>query len=92
MVKNNGLIRKSDLANYKVNLYSPIGTSYRGKKVYAMGAPSGGGVVILTALNVLECFQLSQLTPNSAQTYHLLAEASASRWYVCALLGVNCDS
>tara|TARA_B000000475_G_scaffold270160_1_gene265301 strand:- start:86 stop:1780 length:1695 start_codon:yes stop_codon:yes gene_type:complete len=75
MVKNNGLIRKSDLANYKVNLYSPIGTSYRGKKVYAMGAPSGGGVVILTALNVLECFQLSQLTPNSAQTYHLLAEA-----------------
>ena len=75
MVKNNGLIRKSDLANYKVNLYSPIGTSYRGKKVYAMGAPSGGGIVILTALNVLECFQLSQLTPNSAQTYHLLAEA-----------------
>jgi gamma-glutamyltranspeptidase/glutathione hydrolase len=75
MVKNNGLIRKSDLANYKVNLYSPIGTSYRGKKVYAMGAPSGGGVVILTALNILECFQLSQLTPNSAQTYHLLAEA-----------------
>ena len=75
MVKNKGLIRKSDLANYKVNLHSPIGTSYRGKKVYAMGAPSGGGVVILTALNVLECFQLSQLTPNSAQTYHLLAEA-----------------
>jgi gamma-glutamyltranspeptidase/glutathione hydrolase len=75
MVKNGGLIRKSDLANYKVNLYSPIATSYRGKKIYAMGAPSGGGIVILTALNVLECFQLSQLTPNSAQTYHLLAEA-----------------
>ena len=75
MIKNGGLIRKSDLANYKVNLLSPIRTNYRGKKVFAMGAPSGGGVVILTALNVLECFQLSKLTPNSAQTYHLLAEA-----------------
>lgn len=75
MVKNGGLIRKSDLASYKVNLYAPIRTDYRGKKIFAMGAPSGGGVVILTALNILECFQLSKLAPNSAQTYHLLAEA-----------------
>tara|TARA_Y100001958_G_scaffold136954_1_gene109124 strand:+ start:184 stop:1884 length:1701 start_codon:yes stop_codon:yes gene_type:complete len=75
MIINDGLIRKEDLAAYEVNLYQPIQTSYRGNKIFAMGAPSGGGIVVLTALNVLECFQLSQLTPNSARTYHLIAEA-----------------
>ena len=75
MIINDGLIRKEDLASYEVNLYQPIKTSYRGNQVFAMGAPSGGGIVVLTALNVLECFQLSQLTPNSARTYHLIAEA-----------------
>ena len=75
MIANDGLIRKQDLEAYEVNLYRPIKTSYRGKKIYAMGAPSGGGIVVLTALNVLECFQLSNLTPNSARTYHLIAEA-----------------
>ena len=75
MVNNDGLIRKGDLAGYEVNLYQPIKTTYRGNQIFTMGAPSGGGIVILTALNVLECFQLSQLTPNSARTYHLIAEA-----------------
>ena len=75
MIANDGLIRKEDLEAYEVNLYPPIKTNYRGKQIYAMGAPSGGGIVVLTALNVLECFQLSQLAPNSARTYHLIAEA-----------------
>ncbi len=75
MIANDGLIRKEDLVAYEVNLYPPIKTNYRGKQIYAMGAPSGGGIVVLTALNVLECFQLSQLAPNSARTYHLIAEA-----------------
>ena len=75
MLKNDGLIRKSDLENYKVNITQPIKTTYRDKQIFAMGAPSGGGVVILTALNVLENFQLSGLAPNSARTYHLLSEA-----------------
>jgi gamma-glutamyltranspeptidase/glutathione hydrolase len=74
MLKNDGLIRKSDLENYKVNITQPIKTTYRDKQIFAMGAPSGGGVVILTALNVLENFQLSGLAPNSARTYHLLSE------------------
>ena len=75
MIANDGLIRKEDLEAYEVNLYPPIKTNYRGKQIYAMGAPSGGGIVVLTALNVLECFQFSQLAPNSARTYHLIAEA-----------------
>ena len=75
MILNGGLIRKSDLESYTVQLYAPIGTKYRDKRVYAMGPPSGGGIVILTALNILETFQLSHLEANTAQTYHLIAEA-----------------
>ncbi len=75
MILNGGLIRKSDLESYTVELYAPIGTKYRDKRVYAMGPPSGGGIVILTALNILEKFQLSHLEANTAQAYHLIAEA-----------------
>ena len=75
MILNGGLIRKSDLESYTVQLYAPIGTKYRDKRVYAMGPPSGGGIVILTALNILETFQLSHLEANTAQAYHLIAEA-----------------
>ena len=75
MIINGGLIRKSDLESYTVQLYAPIGTKYRDKRVYAMGPPSGGGIVILTALNILETFQLSHLEANTAQAYHLIAEA-----------------
>ena len=75
MILNRGLIRKSDLESYTVQLYAPIGTKYRDKRVYAMGPPSGGGIVILTALNILETFQLSHLEANTAQAYHLIAEA-----------------
>ena len=75
MILNGGLIRKTDLESYTVQLYAPIGTKYRDKRVYAMGPPSGGGIVILTALNILETFQLSHLEANTAQAYHLIAEA-----------------
>ena len=75
MILNGGLISKSDLESYTVQLYAPIGTKYRDKRVYAMGPPSGGGIVILTALNILETFQLSHLEANTAQAYHLIAEA-----------------
>ena len=47
MIINDGLIRKEDLASYEVNLYQPIRTSYRGNKVFAMGAPSGGGLSLI---------------------------------------------
>ena len=64
-----------DLQNYKARFSQPIGVNYRGNKVYTHGPPSGGGIVLLTALKVLEYFDLGQIGNNSALTYHLLAEA-----------------
>ena len=75
MSDNDGSITIEDLQTYKARFSQPIGINYRGKKVYTHGPPSGGGIVLLTALNVLEYFDLGQIGNNSALTYHLLAES-----------------
>ena len=75
MESNQGLITVDDLKNYKSRFSAPIGINYRGQKVFTHGPPSGGGIVLLTALNVLENFDLKKHGSNSSTTYHLLAEA-----------------
>ena len=75
MESNEGLITDDDLKNYKSRFSTPIGINYRGRKVFTHGPPSGGGIVLLTALNVLENFDLKKHGSNSSTTYHLLAEA-----------------
>jgi len=72
---NGGFITSNDLKDYKARFNIPIGINYRGRKVYTHGPPSGGGIVLLTALNVLENFNLKKYRSNSAATYHLLAES-----------------
>ena len=75
MIENGGFIRKSDLAKYKPRFIPAISTSYRGNTVFTQGPPSGGGVAILSALNVLENFNLSEMDHDSGKYLHLLAEA-----------------
>ena len=75
MANNGGNITIEDLQKYKARFSQPIGVNYRGKKVFTHGPPSGGGIVLLTALKVLEYFDLGKIGNNSALTYHLLAEA-----------------
>jgi len=75
MSDNDGSVTIEDLQTYKARFSQPIGINYRGKKVYTHGPPSGGGIVLLTSLKVLEYFDLGKIGNNSALTYHLLAEA-----------------
>ena len=75
MTNNGGSITIEDLQSYRARFSQPIGVNYRGKKVFTHGPPSGGGIVLLTALKVLEYFDLGKIGNNSALTYHLLAEA-----------------
>ena len=75
MNKNNGLMSLEDFKNYKVYLRDPISTEYRGNKVFTAGPPSGGGITLLTALNILSYFDMSKYKSNSIQTYHLFSEA-----------------
>jgi len=72
---NGGLFSIKDFESYEAKFSSPIAASYRGNLVFTAGPPSGGGITLLTALNVLSYFDLSKFMSDSALTYHLLSEA-----------------
>jgi len=75
MNKNNGLISIEDFNTYEPYIRKPISTVYRSNKVYTAGPPSGGGITLLTALNILSYFDLGKYESNSLTTYHLFSEA-----------------
>ena len=75
MNNNGGLFSKEDLESYKPYIRAPIVANYRGNKVFTAGPPSGGGITLLTALNILSQYDLSQYQSNSTNTYHLISEA-----------------
>jgi gamma-glutamyltranspeptidase/glutathione hydrolase len=75
MESNNGFMVEKDLKDYKINSGAPIVSLYRGNPVFTAGPPSGGGVVLLTALNILGKYKFNKADSNSTRTYHLLAES-----------------
>ena len=75
MKANNGLFEQEDLDTYQAKIRMPIVASYRNNTVFTSGPPSGGGITLLTALNVLNFFDLKKYKSNSIYTYHLLSEA-----------------
>jgi gamma-glutamyltranspeptidase/glutathione hydrolase len=75
MKLNNGLFSLDDFSNYSSYVREPISTNYRGNKIYTAGPPSGGGITLLTALNILSNFDLGKYKSNSYITYHLLSES-----------------
>lgn len=75
MEKNNGLITKKDLANYKVAWREPIKGTYRGYEIISMSPPSSGGVHLLEILNTIENTNLNELGFGSSKTIHLMVEA-----------------
>ncbi len=75
MNENGGFFTESDFLNYKVNSGAPLMSSYRNNLVITAGPPSGGGVVLLTSLNILNNFKFKKSDSNATSTYHLLAES-----------------
>ena len=75
MNANGGLFAIEDFKNYEVEISEPIVASYRGNLVFTAGPPSGGGITLLTALNVLSFYDLNKYNSDSAITYHLTSEA-----------------
>jgi gamma-glutamyltranspeptidase/glutathione hydrolase len=68
-----GVWNLSDLEEYKVIERAPLKFSYRGATIITAALPSGGGVTLAQALNILEQFPLSDTRdPASA---HLVIEA-----------------
>lgn len=61
MEANGGYVSLEDLKNYSVPDMRYITTTYRGYQIHTMPAPSGGGLLVKT-LNILEQFNLNDVT------------------------------
>jgi gamma-glutamyltranspeptidase / glutathione hydrolase len=70
-----GSMTPQDLAKYDVTVDEPVWGDYQGYEIASMPPPSSGGVFLLQMLKILDGFNLSQYDVNSAEKYHLLAEA-----------------
>ncbi len=75
MKAHNGLMTLEDLRNYRAVERTALRGSYRGHEVISMPPPSSGGIVMLQVLNMMERYDLARMGYNSAQKYHLVAEA-----------------
>ncbi len=72
MEKHHGLIRASDLLQYKPKIRRPLEGHFRGYTILTVPPPSSGGVGLIEMLNVLEPLDLS--SPNSFHSIHLIGE------------------
>ena len=75
MNSNGGLITHEDLKNYKSFFRMPVAVNYKGHKVFTAAPPSGGGITLLTALNILNNIDIKKYKSDSTKTYHFLAES-----------------
>ena len=75
MSANDGLITYEDLKDYKSFFRMPIAINYKGHKVFTAAPPSGGGITLLTALNILNNINIKKYKSDSTKTYHFLAES-----------------
>lgn len=85
--KSGGVLTMEDMANYKVRWLEPLTTEYQGHKIYLMPPPSSGGVVIKTALELIEKIELKKYKALSIDELHLMGEVLSRSFRGRALLG-----
>lgn len=73
MKKNNGILTLDDLKNYTVEIREPLSSDYQDYRIFTAGPPTSG-VVLLSALNILEGFNLSQANRSDLLVYHYIVE------------------
>ncbi|PRX97378.1 gamma-glutamyltransferase [Allonocardiopsis opalescens] len=69
-----GLLTTEDLAGYEAVDREPVHSEYRGLDVYGMAPPSSGGIAVAETLNILETFELGELS--DADALHRYLEAT----------------
>ena len=73
--KGGALITLEDLAQYNVVERQPIVGTFHNYTIISAPPPSSGGIVLLSALNILESYDLAGLGDRSAAAMHLITEA-----------------
>jgi gamma-glutamyltranspeptidase / glutathione hydrolase len=69
------LLTLDDLAQYTVVERQPVIGTFHNYTVISAPPPSSGGVVLLSALNILEGYDLASLGDRTAASMHLITEA-----------------
>lgn len=75
MERGGGLITEEDLINYQSVSREPIYTDYRGYRIITAPPPSGGGIILLQVLEMIEKYPVKDYGFHSSECVHLMAEA-----------------
>ena len=73
--KGGALLTLDDLAQYTVVERKPIVGTFHNYTILSAPPPSSGGIVLMSALNILEGYDLAGLGDRTAASMHLIAEA-----------------
>jgi len=73
--KGGALITLQDLAQYKVVERRPVTGAFHNYRIISAPPPSSGGVALVSALNILESFDLGKLEDRGPESMQLIVEA-----------------
>lgn len=75
MKRGNGIISGEDLENYSSVFREPLQADYRNYSLSTVPPPSGGGIILIQLLGMVESSPVGEWGFHSAKTVHLVAEA-----------------
>jgi gamma-glutamyltranspeptidase/glutathione hydrolase len=75
LTKGGALLTLDDLAQYNVVEREPVVGTFHNFTIISAPPPSSGGIVLVSALNILESYPLATLGDRSAAWIHLATEA-----------------
>ena len=75
MKRGNGIITSEDLALYRSEFRDPVSAIYHGYKITSVSPPSGGGIILLQILGMIEPYNLKKMGFHTSMSVHLIAEA-----------------
>lgn len=84
--KAGGKMSLDDLKSYKVKWREPITAKYESHDIHMMPLPSSGGVVIKTALHLMDQWKIKNYESFGVQELHLFGEIMARSYRSRALL------
>jgi len=74
MRRTGGLITREDLSNYEVRWRTPVIFEWLGRQVVTVSPPSSGGVALAQVLGMASAIDLGEVSHNSVDYVHWLAE------------------
>ena len=75
MKRGNGIISTEDLKNYKSVSRSALTCEYKGYRVITVPPPSGGGIILVQLLKMIDPYPVKEWGFHSPRTIHLIVEA-----------------